>query len=148
MVPTAEQRRSPRFIERLSTVLVAIAGLGAAWVLTDPRITYTVGSTTFTIGSTFSADLKGMIIGQILISGFVAVISYWLGASAGTQRQAEAMSRLAEAGPPAAAAAATAATVAAQAATVAAAAASEPKSPIKATDVTVEAAGDVSVERK
>lgn len=129
-----DDRRMPtKFTERLSCVLIAIAGLGAAWVLTDPVVSLILPSgTTIKIGGAFSADLKGMIIGQILISGFAAVIGYWLGASAGSLKTTETIGRIAEQSAPVAAAAVAAAATA----------------PLQAEDVTVEASGDVNVERK
>lgn len=104
-----EERRATKFTETLSLFMVRVAALGALLVLVDIKFTFTFADQVVTIGSGFSADLKGAIITAILISGWTAVKEYWLGASASGQNQAESMSRIAEASAPTAAAAVAAA---------------------------------------
>lgn len=113
--------------------LARVAAFGAFIVLLDLKFEITVFEQTITVGSGFSADLKGAVITAILISGWTAVKEYWLGSSASQQGQAESMSRIAEQSAPAAAAAVAAAAVPAA-------------SNIPAQDVKVNAAGDVTVE--
>ena len=131
------ERRRSRFTEKLSLFMVVVAAIGALGVLMDPRVVILIpGGHTLTLGGAdgFSADLKGAVISAILIGGWTAVKEYWLGASASGTRQSETVSRIAEASPATAAAAV-------------AAAVAQPN-PLQATDVKVEAAGDVTVEGK
>ncbi len=76
-------RRQSAFAERLSYVIVAIATLGAGWVLLDPQITFNWTWATISLGTKtgFSADLKGAIITSILVGGFSAVTGWVYGAS-------------------------------------------------------------------
>jgi hypothetical protein len=137
MTPPPPERRAGRFTERLSMFMCVVAAMGAAAVLLDPKFTFNVAGQTIAIGGDgFSADLKGAVITAILISGWTAVKEFWLGASASGQNQAESMSRIAEAAAPATAAAVAAAVVPAVPAS------------IPAKDVSVTAAGDVTVETK
>lgn len=77
------ERRVSRYIEKLSMVLVVVSSIGAILVLVDPVISFAfTGGTTIKIGGTgFSDQLKGAVVSLILVGGFSAVISYWLGAS-------------------------------------------------------------------
>lgn len=100
----SERRAAGPFQERLSLFMVIVAALGAAWVLVDPKLTVPVGDVVVNLGGGFSNDLKGAVISAILIGGWSAVKEYWLGSSAGGEKKAEAVSRIAEAAAPAAAA--------------------------------------------
>lgn len=103
------ERRAPKFTEALSMFMVRVAAGGALIVLIDLKITFVIAGQTITVGSGFSADLKGAVIASILISGYTAVKEFWLGASATGLQQAESISRIAEASAPVAAAAVAAA---------------------------------------
>src|ERR1035437_8132651 len=109
-----EERRSPVFIEHLSIIIVFFAGLGALLVLIDPVLTLNVigGNTVKIGGNGFSEQLKGAVVQSLMIGGFTAAVQYWLGSTAGGQRQQETVARIAEASAPSTAAA-VAATVAA-----------------------------------
>ena len=94
-----EERRAGKFTEKLSLFMVAVAALGAFFVLADPKISLSFWGQTVTIdGVDFSADLKGAVIFAILIGGWVAVKEYWLGASDQGKRQQESIARIAENG--------------------------------------------------
>jgi hypothetical protein len=88
---------------------------------------------TFRIGSTFSPDAKGLVIGQIIIYGFAAAIGFWFSTTAGEQKAAEATSRIAERAPEVAAAVVAAASAPADLAV-----------PVK--DMNVEVSGDLNVQ--
>lgn len=129
-------RRPSEFLERLSVILVVGAFLGGFIVLFDFKMTLTFWGQIINIGSGFAPETKGMVLQSMLISGFAAVVGFWLGASKQGQEQAQSQSRIAEAAPATTAAAVAAATPAAAG------------KPILAEDVVVEAAGDVTVARK
>lgn len=131
------ERRAGKFTEVLSHFMVRVSALGAAWVLIDLRLDLVFSGHHIQIGGAgFSDQLKGAVIALILVSGYTAVKEYWLGASATGEIQSASMSRIAEASAPVAAAAAAAAT-----------ANNNSPSTIKAEDVKVEAAGDVTVNK-
>lgn len=95
-----EERRASPFTEKLSTLMVVVASLGAFLVLFDPKFTFTFWGQELTLGGDgFSADLKGAVISAILIGGWTAVKEYWLGSSVGTVKSAETIQRIAEAAP-------------------------------------------------
>lgn len=96
-----KDRRHPKFTERLSCFMAGVAAVGGAYVLLDPKITFSIEWVNIVVGGEgFSPDLKGAVVSLILIGGWVAVKEYWLGASATSQNQAESMSRIAEASAP------------------------------------------------
>ncbi len=97
-----------QFVERLSCILVLVSSLGAMLVLVDPVVVLTTSSgTIFKIGGTgFSDQLKGAVISLILVSGFAAVIAYWLGASNQGGKAQDSVNTIAQAAGPATAAAA------------------------------------------
>lgn len=96
------RRGSSRFTERLSVFMAGIAALGAFVVLLEPKIIYVFeGGSSITIGGVdFSDQLKGLVIGLILVSGFTSVKEFWLGQSVTGQNIAESQSRIAEAAAP------------------------------------------------
>jgi len=131
-------RRSNPFTEKLSWLMAWAAALGGAYVIIDPVITlHITDSVQIKLGGDgFAEQMKGAVLALILVEGWKAVKEYWLGSSAGSAKSADVMQRIAEAAPTVAAAAA-------------AAAAPTPKNghPVKADDVTVNAAGDVTVKK-
>jgi hypothetical protein len=128
-----ERRKATKFTEKLSLFMVVTAALGGFLVLIDPRGAWTMFGHPFSFGGDgFSAELKGAVVTIMLIGGWTAVKEFWLGSSAGSQNTAETIGRIAEQSAPVAAAAV-------------AAAAGAPND-IKASDVTVEATGDVTIE--
>lgn len=133
-------RRPPEFAERLSLLLVRGALIGGFIVLFDIQITLTLFEQIVQVGSGFAPETKGMVLQSMLISGFAAVVGFWLGTTKQGQEQAQSVSRMAEQAPVAAAAAV--------AASVAASPAAGNGKTVKADDVKVEAAGDVTVEKK
>lgn len=78
-----ERRRAVNcFLQWLSMVICIFSFIGAAWVLCDPRISFSYGTFRIELGQIpFSSDLKGAVISAILIGGFAGVTGYWLGAS-------------------------------------------------------------------
>lgn len=126
-------RRAGDFLERLSILLVKGALVGGFIVLFDFKFVITIFGQVIQIGSGFAPETKGMVLQSMLISGFAAVVAFWLGTTKQGQEQAQSTSRIAEAAPAVAAAAV--------------AAAAPASSPIKATDVKVEAEGDVTVTK-
>ena len=96
------ERRRTRFTENLSIFMAGIAALGAFVVLLEPKFVYVFsGGSSITMGGVdFSDQLKGLVIGLILVSGFTSVREYWLGQSATGQNIAESQSRIAEAAAP------------------------------------------------
>lgn len=101
-----------KFIERLSTILVVVSAIGAGLVLVDPIfvIQFEGGTAMHVGGSGFSDQLKGAVVMLILVSGFAAVISYWLGASNTGDKAQDSVNVIATAAAPAQAAAVAAAT--------------------------------------
>lgn len=125
------------FVRWLSLTLVIVSSIGAMIVLIDPVITFAVsdGSTIKIGGTGFSDQLKGAVVSLILVSGFAAVIAYWLGASNQGQRAQEQVGTIATTAAPM------------QAAAVAAAR-SEPVAPVKTESLTVDAAGaDININQ-
>lgn len=99
-------RRSPLFTERLSWFMALVAAFGGIYVILDPVITINVDWGSIKVGGEgFSEQLKGAVVALILIEGWKAVKEYWLGSSAGGEKKADTVSRIAEAAPAAAAAA-------------------------------------------
>lgn len=99
------ERRSPQFTERLSWFMALVAAFGGIYVILDPVITFDVSWGSVKIGGEgFSEQLKGAVVAMILIEGWKAVKEYWLGSSAGGEKKADTVSRIAEAAPAAAAA--------------------------------------------
>lgn len=106
------ERRTPAFQEWVSRFMVRVAAVGAIYVLVDPKLTCAGWDACALIMNSggFSNDLKGLVIGAILIEGYKGVKEFWLGTSKGGQESAQSMSRIAEAAPAVAAAAVAAAT--------------------------------------
>jgi hypothetical protein len=100
------ERRDHPFQEWLSRFMVKVAAIGAFYVLIDPKVTATDNAFAFVMNSGgFSQDLKGMVIGAILVGGFSSVREFWLGTSKGGQEAAASLARTAEASSPVAVAA-------------------------------------------
>jgi hypothetical protein len=101
-----EKRAAPHtpFQEKLSSRMLMIAGVGAILVLLDPKMIIPLGADiSLRIGGEgFSNDLKGMVIGAILVGGFNSIREFWLGTSVGGQKAADLVGRVAEAAAPAA----------------------------------------------
>lgn len=100
------ERRSVPFQEWVSKFMVRIAAAGALYVLVDPKVTCSGWDACAVVMSSgaFSNDLKGLVIGAILIEGYKGVKEFWLGTSKSGQESAASMSRIAEAAPSVAAA--------------------------------------------
>lgn len=93
-------RRKSVFPERLSIRVIWIAGVGAFLVLLDPSITLTFYGQVIKLGGDgFSSELKGAVITIMLIGGWTAVMSFWLGASDSMAKQQASMARIAESAP-------------------------------------------------
>lgn len=102
--------RSSDFIERLSLVLVVGALFGGWLVLADIRVTFNIAGTVVEVGKDgFSPEIKGAVVQSMLIAGFGAVVSFWLGATKQGQEQATTVNQIAATVPVAAAAAVAAA---------------------------------------
>jgi hypothetical protein len=128
------ERRSGDFVERISVMLIVGAFLGGFLVLLDIRLLLPVGEGYMVqIGKDgFSPELKGVVVQSMLITGFAAVVAFWLGTTKQGQEQAQSVSRIAEAAPTVAAAVVAAAD----------------KAPLKTEDVKMEVAGDVTVNQE
>ena len=76
------RRKPEKYTERLTTALVWVSALGAGWVILDPVIIiplpYMEGSILKLGASGFSNDLKGTVIGTVIIGTIVAVLKFWL----------------------------------------------------------------------
>jgi hypothetical protein len=97
--PVTDKRKND-FIEKLSLILIIGAFIGGFLVLIDVRFTITLGGQLIQIGQNgFSAEVKGVVLQSMLISGFAAVVAYWLGATKQGQEQAQSVARIAEASP-------------------------------------------------
>lgn len=107
------ERRRASFLEKLSLMLIVFSSIGAFLVLLDPVITWTFGNgNTIQIGGKGFADqLKGGVVMLMIVGGFTGLVAFWFPGSAAGTRQADAVSRIAEATAPAAAAAVVAAAV-------------------------------------
>lgn len=105
-----EQIRGGDFVETLSKILVTGAFLGAFIVLLDIKLTVTWGGQTIQLGSGFAPEVKGMVLQSMLITGFAAVVGFWLSTTKQGQDQAQSVSKIAESAAPTAAAAVAAAT--------------------------------------
>ncbi|MCR4331726.1 MAG: hypothetical protein NUV34_03330 [Sulfuricaulis sp.] len=95
-----ENRRAGDFIERISIILVVGAFIGGFIVLLDVRFTFNVAGQVIQIGQGFAAEVKGMVLQSMLISGFAAVVGYWLGTTKQGQDQAVSVNKIAEAALP------------------------------------------------
>ena len=96
-----EQRmRSGDFLERLSLILVKGALIGGFIVLFDFKFTLTFWNQVVQIGSGFAPETKGMVLQSMLISGFAAVVGFWLGTTKQGQDQAQSVNKIAEAAAP------------------------------------------------
>lgn len=88
-VERRDKLRPPKFTERISMFMVRTAAFGAFFVLLDIKFTTTfmIDSLpqTITLGSGFSAELKGAVVTLIIVGGYVAVKEFWLGSSAAGQ---------------------------------------------------------------
>jgi hypothetical protein len=93
-----EVPRPPRFAERLSLVLIKVSVIGAVIVLIDIHATLNLWGQIVQVGGDgFSLDTKGLIVGMIIVGGYVAVKEHWFGQTATGQAQTEAASRVVEA---------------------------------------------------
>lgn len=94
-----EHQRSESFVEKLSIILVIGAYLGGFIVLLDIKFVLTFGEQVITIGKKegFSPELIGVVLQSMLITGFAAVVGYWLSTTKQGQEQAQTMSKIAEA---------------------------------------------------
>lgn len=128
-----EQRRSSDFIESLSKILVVGAFVGGYIVLLDIKFALTVWGQVITIGGDgFDAAVKGVVLQSMLITGFAAVVGFWLGTTKQGQDQSQSMNKIAE-------------TAAPTTAMAVAAARSEPAPPLAAAPIQAE---QVNVETK
>lgn len=109
------RRATLTYRESLSNRFVFVAAFGAMFVLLDPRLIIPLGDGVMLKlgGDGFSLDLKGLVIGAILIEGYKAIKEYWFGSTAAGQKTSEVVERMAESAAPAAAAATVAAVAAA-----------------------------------
>jgi len=124
--PIEDHRRSGDFIERLSLILVLGAFVGGFIVLLDIKFIFAFGGQIIQVGKDgFSPEVKGVVLQSMLITGFAAVVGFWLGTTKQGQDQAQSVSKIAEAAAPA-----TAAAVAANVAATTAASAPAPAIPI------------------
>ena len=75
-----KERRNGRYIERLTSHLVLLCGLGVFWVLLDPVIIIPLwweGSVLKLGGTGFSTDLKANVVGTAIVGVIVAVVGSW-----------------------------------------------------------------------
>lgn len=92
-----EDRRSSTFTQKISLIVVAIAGWGGLYVLADPVFTLSWwGQQVKFGGEGFSEQLKGAVVQTLLIGGWTSVLAYWIGASASGAKQQESIARIAE----------------------------------------------------
>ena len=112
MPPIPDRRKSGKFIESLSLLLVIASSLGALLVLVDPVIALKTDAGTIIKlgGEGFSDQIKGAVVALILVAGFSAVVSYWLGSSDQGGKAQESVNTIAQASAPTTAAAVAAAT--------------------------------------
>lgn len=101
------ERRAGDFVERISILLIMGAFIGGFLVLLDIRLLIPIGDGYMVqVGKDgFSPELKGVVVQSMLITGFAAVVAFWLGTTKQGQEQAQSVSRIAEAAPAVAAAA-------------------------------------------
>ena len=100
-------RSQNQFIEYLSAFLVTFSAFGALLILVDPVITFTTDAGTVIKlgGDGFAEQMKGAVIMLILISGFTAVVSYWIGMTNQGAKAQDSVNLIAQASAPATAAA-------------------------------------------
>ncbi len=92
-----EERRSSTFTQKISLIVIFIAGWGGMWVLLDPVFTLSWWGQTVKVGGDgFSEQLKGAVVQTLLIGGWTTVLAYWIGASASGSKQQESIARIAE----------------------------------------------------
>ena len=94
-----EGRRVPKFVESLSRYFIWIGALGCAYVIIDPTWHFAFGDyfSLSSSGDGFSSDTKGMVVGIAIVGTLVAVQKFWLPGTDEGKKQAESMSRIAEA---------------------------------------------------
>lgn len=107
-----EERRSKKFVETLSCLLVIFSSMGALLVLVDPVIAFTTaGGTMVKLGGDgFAEQMKGAVVMLVLVGGFTAVINFWIGSSDQGAKAQESVNVIAKASAPTTAAAVAAAT--------------------------------------
>lgn len=112
MTKVDQRRRSGDFIEKLSMLLVIGAFIGGFIVLLDIRFVLTLWGQVIQVGKEgFSPEVKGVVLQSMLITGFAAVVAFWLGTTKQGQDQAQSVNKIAEAvAPPKASGAVTDAT--------------------------------------
>ena len=92
-----DQRRPNDFIEKLSLILVGGAFIGGFIVLLDIKFI----TSWFQLGGAgFAPEIKGVVLQSMLISGFAAVVGFWLSATKQGQDQAISVNKIAEASVP------------------------------------------------
>lgn len=96
-----QRKRSGDFVERLSMFLVLGAFLGGFIVLLDVRFVLTLWGQVIQVGKEgFSPEVKGVVLQSMLITGFAAVVGFWLGTTKQGQDQAQSVNKIAEAAAP------------------------------------------------
>ena len=92
-----DERRSGTFTQKISLIVLFIAGWGGLYVLADPVFTlHWWGQEVKFGGEGFSEQLKGAVVQTLLIGGWTSVLAYWIGASASDNKQRESAQRIAE----------------------------------------------------
>ena len=93
-------RRDPKFTERISMFMVAVATIGAFLILLDPKFTLTVYGQVINIGGEgFSQELKGAVVTIMLLGGWTSVQKFWLDTSDTARTQSQSIARIAESSP-------------------------------------------------
>lgn len=92
-----DERRSSTFTQKISLIVIIIAGCGGLYVLADPVFTLSLWGQDIKFGGEgFSEQLKGAVVQTLLIGGWTTVLAYWIGASASGAKQQESAQRIAE----------------------------------------------------
>lgn len=99
----SKNRRRDDFVQRLSIILVVGAFIGGFLVLLDIRFVIELWGQQIMVGTDdgFSPEVKGVVLQSMLITGFAAVVAFWLGASKQGQESQQSVSKIAEAAAPA-----------------------------------------------
>lgn len=83
-------------------MLIVGAFLGGFIVLLDLKLTLNIYGHIIQIGGEgYSPELKGVVVQSMLITGFSAVVAFWLGTTKQGQDQAKSVNKIAESAAPA-----------------------------------------------
>lgn len=79
MAETVKDKRTPRFVEKFTRFILVLAAVAGLAVLLDFSMVIPMWDGAFIKlgGAAFSADLKGLVVGVIVVAGVQAALKFW-----------------------------------------------------------------------